>query len=181
VSEPAPDPLETSLLFDVFAVGQSVSRLLAAAMREGPLTPTEYAIYSAIFELEAASPTAIAARLGVRLTTFMDQLRVVMERGHASRVGNPQDRRSYRVVLTTAGLAAHREANRAFEAAHAAFVRELAADDPDAALAAKRSLASIRAAAERAMALAPPGAGTGSGAGSETRPVSRPRSAGRAG
>jgi DNA-binding MarR family transcriptional regulator len=187
VSEPAPDPLETSLLFDVFAVGQSVSRLLAAAMRAGPLTPSEYAIYTAIFELEAASPTAIAARLGVRLTTFMDQLRVVMERGHASRVGNPQDRRSYRVVLTTAGLAAHREANRAFEAAHAAFIRELAADDPDAELAAKRALAAIRGAAERARERTAPAPGAAApapgdaGAGREARSVSRPRSADRAG
>ena len=42
----------TSLLFDVFALGQSVGRLLSAAMRDGPLTPAEYAVYSAMFELE---------------------------------------------------------------------------------------------------------------------------------
>src|SRR5438093_4834243 len=108
---PRPDPLETSLLFEVFALNQSVGRFLAEALRSGPLTPAEYTIYSAIFELEAATPTALAARLGMRLTTFMDHLRVVERRMHARRVPHPTDRRSYRVVLAAEGLAAHRAAH----------------------------------------------------------------------
>jgi DNA-binding MarR family transcriptional regulator len=122
---PRPDPLATSILFDVFALNQAVGRLLSEAMRDGPLTPGEYAVYSAIFELEAASPTQLAARLGMRLTTFMDQLRTVERRGHARRVANPSDRRSYRVVLTAAGREAHRAANRRFEEANRAFIAAL--------------------------------------------------------
>lgn len=141
------DPLETSILFDVFALNQAVGRLLAAAMRDGPLTPGEYAIYGAIFELEAASPTELAARLGMRLTTFMDQLRIVQGRGHAGRVDNPTDRRSYRVVLTAAGLEAHRAANRRFEEAYRAFTREL----PEGVDSVKWGLSVLRQAAEAAM------------------------------
>ena len=37
-------------------------RLMKVLWERGPLTPAEYAVYSAIFELEAASPTRIAAR-----------------------------------------------------------------------------------------------------------------------
>ena len=118
-----PDPLETSLLFDVFALNQAVGRLLAEAMRDGPLSPSEYAIYSAIFELEAASPTELAARLGMRLTTFIDQLRLIEARDHARRIPNPTDRRSYRVALTGEGLAAHRAATVLFETAADPFVR----------------------------------------------------------
>jgi len=81
-----PDPLDTSLLFEVFALNQSVGRFLAEAMRDGALTPAEYAVYSAMFELESATPTALAARLGMRLTTFVDQLRLVESRGHARRL-----------------------------------------------------------------------------------------------
>lgn len=136
--------LRTSLLFDVFALGQSVGRLLSEAMRDGPLTPAEYAVYSAIFELEAASPTALSARLGMHLTTFMDQLRAIERRGHAARVDNPADRRSYRVVLTAMGLEAHRAANRAFERADAAFRAGL----PEGEGAAKAALRSIRDAAD---------------------------------
>jgi DNA-binding MarR family transcriptional regulator len=125
VSSDAADPLDTSLLFDVFALNQAVGRLLAETMRDGPLTPVEYALYSAIFELEAASPTQLAARLGMRLTTFVDRLREIERRGHARRLPHPSDGRSYRVILTAAGLDAHRAANARFERAHAALDAEL--------------------------------------------------------
>ena len=146
MSEEAAGALGTSLLFDVFALGQSVGRLLSEAMRDGPLTPSEYAVYSAIFELEAATPTQLAARLGMRLTTCMDQLRAVEVRGHAARLPHPTDGRSYRVVLTTAGREAHRAANRGFEAADHAFRSLL----PRGEAAAKADLQAIRDAAEAA-------------------------------
>jgi DNA-binding MarR family transcriptional regulator len=143
VSGRSADPLETSLLFDVFALNQAVGRLLADAMQDGPLPPAAYAVYSAIFELEAASPTRIASRLGMRLTTCMDHLRDMTQRGHARRLPHPTDRRSYRVTLTAEGRAAHRAANERFERAHAAFDRALGAD----AEAAKSMLRALREAA----------------------------------
>jgi DNA-binding MarR family transcriptional regulator len=145
---PAPrrDPLDTSLLFEVFALNQAVGRFLADAMREGPLTPAEYAVYSAMFELESGTPTALAARLGMRLTTFVDQLRAVEARGHARRLPNAADRRSYRVVLTTDGLSAHRAANRLFERAHDAFVDELGGGE----VRPRQVLRAMREAADRA-------------------------------
>jgi DNA-binding MarR family transcriptional regulator len=112
--------LSTSVLFDVFALNQSVSRLLDAAMAGGPLSPTEYALYSAIFELEAASPTTIAERLGMPLTTLVDRLREIEGRGHLRRLPNAADGRSYLVALSGDGQAAHRAANREFEVAIAA-------------------------------------------------------------
>ena len=138
----------TSILFDVFALNQAVGRLLAEAMRDGPLTPGEYAVYSAVFELEAASPTQLAARLGMRLTTFMDQLRLMESRGHARRVGHPTDGRSYRVVLTAAGLEAHRAANLLFERADDLFRANL----PDGQPAARAGVVGVRRAADAAFA-----------------------------
>jgi DNA-binding MarR family transcriptional regulator len=140
------DPLETSLLFEVFALNQAVGRFLADAMRGGPLTPAEYAVYSAMFELESGTPTALAARLGMRLTTFMDQLRLVERRGHARRLPNPADRRSYRVVLTADGLAAHRAANRLFERAYEEFVETLGGGE----VRPRQVLRTMREAADRA-------------------------------
>lgn len=137
----------TSILFDVFALSQAVGRLLAAAMRDGPLTPAEYAVYSAVFELEAASPTQLAARLGMRLTTFMDQLRLLEGRGHARRVDHPTDGRSYRVVLTAPGREAHRAANHRFEEVSRAVERQLL----DGKAAAKAALLTLRTAADAAM------------------------------
>ena len=136
----------TSLLFDVFATNQAVARLLAAAMRDGPLTPAEYAVYSAIFELEAATPTNLAVRLGMPLSTLVDQLRNLEGRGHAARLPHPTDGRSYRVVLTAAGREAHRAANAGFEVAHRAFSAALPAGEGRA----RAGLEDIRTAAERA-------------------------------
>lgn len=144
------DPLDTSLLFEVFALNQAVGRFLADAMRDGPLTPAEYAVYSAMFELESGTPTALAARLGMRLTTFMDQLRLVERRGHARRLPNPADRRSYRVVLTADGLAAHRAANRLFERAYDAFVETLGGSE----VRPRQVLRAMRDAADRARIVA---------------------------
>lgn len=144
-----PDPLETSLLFEVFALNQAVGRMLADAMRDGPLTPSEYAIYSAIFELEAASPTELAARLGMRLTTCIDQLRLVESRGHARRIPNPADRRSYRLALTAEGLATHRAAAVLFEGAAVRFAAELGENERLASA----TLRALRAAANAAARL----------------------------
>jgi DNA-binding MarR family transcriptional regulator len=66
-------------------------------------------------------------------------------RGHARRIANPRDGRSYLVVLTADGLRAHAEAHGTFEVAHRAFVAELA----DGEAAAQRELAKLLAAAER--------------------------------
>lgn len=164
MSDPVPAP-GTSLLFDVFAVNQAVSGLLAETMRGGPLTPADYAVYSAVFELEAATPTRIAARLGMRLTTFMDRLREVEARGHARRAAHPTDGRSYLVVLTGEGQAAHRSANERFERAYAEFDAELG----DGA-GAKAALLAVREAALRARANL-----------ASEAPAATPRSGGRAG
>jgi DNA-binding MarR family transcriptional regulator len=141
------DAPETSLLFDVFALSQAVGRLLAGAMRDGPLTPAEYAVYSAVFELEAATPTQLSSRLGMRLTTFMDQLRLLESRGHARRIPHPTDRRSYKVVLTAAGREAHLAANRRFEDADRAIWSCL----PEGDRGPQASLRAIRGAAEAAI------------------------------
>ena len=139
--------MATSLLFEVFALNQSVGRLLGGAMAGGPLTPAEYALYSAIFELEAASPTAIADRLGMPLTTLVDRLREAEARGHARRLPNPADRRSHLVVLSASGLAAHADANRLFERAHRAVVDAL----PEPESNARGNLGNVRAAIETAI------------------------------
>jgi len=164
------DPLATSILFDVFALNQAVGRFLDAALRTGPLTPGEYAVYSTVFELEAATPTQLATRLGMRLTTFMHQFHGMEQRGHAVRVGHPTDRRSYRVVLTVTGLEAHRAASRLFERAAAAFQASL----PDGEAPAKLALSRVRSAAEAALMDLSTGAG-------EPTPASPRRLVGRAG
>ncbi len=132
-----------SLLFDVYVLGQEVKRLLAEAMAGGPLRPEDYAVYSVVFEEEAVTPTAMSRRLALPLTTVMEFVHAMEARGHARRIPNPRDGRSYLLVLTSDGRRAHREANLRFEAAYARFAAALPIDARDA----RRVLAAIRSAA----------------------------------
>ncbi len=143
-----------SLLFDVFVLGQAVAELLAVAMADSPLTPDEYARYSVVFEEEAVTPTAVARRLSMPLTTVVDDLRQMEARGHLRRIPNPRDRRSYLVTLSADGLRAHREANRRFETSYARFTAEL--EIPPSI--ARRQLRSLIAAVQRATGTAASGA-----------------------
>jgi MarR family transcriptional regulator, temperature-dependent positive regulator of motility len=141
-----------SLFFDLFVLLQRVHELLATAMATSPLTPEEYATYSVVFEDEALSPTALAAQLSKPLTTVVDDLREMEARGHARRMPNPRDGRSYLVVLTGEGGRAHAEASRRFEVAYRAFASAL----PDGEAAARAEVATLLGAAERALSVTAP-------------------------
>jgi DNA-binding MarR family transcriptional regulator len=104
-------------------------------------------VYSVVFEDEAVSPTAMATRLSIPLTTVMDQVRVMEERGHAHRMPNPRDGRSYLMVLTAAGRRAHHRANLLFERAYAKFVAAL----PRGEVAARAHLEQLLLAADTAL------------------------------
>ena len=142
--------VRSSIFLEVFALSQAIGALLREAMADGPLTPEEYAIYSVVFEAEAVTPTEMAERLSMPMTTVMEWVRRLESRGHARRVAHPRDGRSYRLVLTASGLAAHRAANRCFEIAYRAF---LTAFDGDAARS-QAHLARLRSAADSVAARA---------------------------
>ena len=146
--ESAPELRDTySLFFDAFVAGQAIRRLLGAAMAGGPLRPEDYAVYSVVFEVEAVSPTAMAAKLEMPLTTVMEYLRAMESRGHVRRVPNPRDGRSYLVVLTAPGRTAHHEANRRFETAYRAMVAGL----PEGEAPVRRQLRTLTAATRDAL------------------------------
>lgn len=145
---PEPERVTTySLFFDLFVLGERVRLLLGSAMAGAELRPEEYAIYSVVFEDEQVSPTAMAAQLSMPLTTIVDAIRTMERRGHARRIPNARDGRSYLVVLTGDGLRAHREAHDRFMVAYGAFVGEL----PRGEAAAQRDIADLLAAADRAV------------------------------
>jgi DNA-binding MarR family transcriptional regulator len=99
---------DISLLFDVFVVHQRLRSLLARALSGTELRADEYAVYSVLFERGPLTPTQLAARLAMPVTTTLDYLRVMSRRGHVQRARNPADGRSYTVTLTAEGLSAHR-------------------------------------------------------------------------
>ena len=140
----------SSIFLEVFALDQAIGELLRDAMAGGPLTPEEYAAYSVVFEEEAVTPTNMGRRLGMPKTTVMERVRMMEERGHVRRVAHAEDGRSYRLVLTASGLAAHRRAHDLFDAAYQAFLRAFGGDEARA----EARLARLRSAVTRSSARA---------------------------
>src|SRR5262245_42545488 len=121
-----PDPERTtSILFDVFVLGQRVRALVGTAMAGAGLRPDEYAAYSVVFEAGSVTLTDLAGTLGMPVTTVADYVRTMLERGHARRHRHPRDGRAQLLGLTPAGLRAHRRASAAFERAYRSLMEEL--------------------------------------------------------
>jgi DNA-binding MarR family transcriptional regulator len=144
-----PDPeTRTSLLFDVFVLGQRTRELVNAAMADAGLRPDEYAAYSVIFERGPITLTDLAAALGMPVTTVADYVRLMGAERHVAKRPHPTDGRASLLALTPAGLRAHRRASRSFERAHQAMVQELGAMDEATTRGVLQRLAST---AERAL------------------------------
>ena len=135
-----------SLLFEVHAAARGVGELVAAALTEAPLTPEEYAVYSVLFDEGPHAPTELARRCGMPATSMTHFVRAMTARGHAERAASPEDRRSYRIVLTASGRAAHAATSRAFAEAERRFADALPLDE-DAARATLRAIGEAAAAA----------------------------------
>ena len=121
-----------SVLFELYAASRSAGELIRAAMTEAPLTPEEYAVYSVLFDEGPHAPTELARRTGMPPTSMSHFVKAMLERGHAQRAPSPEDRRSYRIVLTESGLRAHAASSAAFAEADSRFVRALAVDEEEA-------------------------------------------------
>lgn len=121
-----------SLLFELYAASRAAGELVRAAMVDAPLTPEEYAVYSVLFDEGPHAPTELARRTGMPPTSMSHFVKAMLERGHAERAPFPEDRRSYRIVLTESGLRAHAESSAPFQEANDRFIRALAVDEEEA-------------------------------------------------
>ena len=118
-------PRPTSVLFDVLVLSRRVAALLGVALDGAPLTPAEYATYSAVFEFGPLSASALARHLGLPVTSVHDDVRRLIDRGHVERARDRRDRRSWLLRLTAEGTAAHRATAAYFQGAVEAIEHRL--------------------------------------------------------
>jgi DNA-binding MarR family transcriptional regulator len=109
----------------VFAISQQLGALLTQTMRDAPLKPGEFAVYSALRLEQPATPTRLAHVLGMPATTMSSVLRKMTDAGHLTRVPNPADGRSSLVELTVVGEEATVGCFPPFSAAIEAFRDQL--------------------------------------------------------
>ena len=123
MTDDAPD----TILLDVFRTNQLRERLITAALAGTELPPEDYPMYVLVGAEGPWTPTALAERTQMPLSTVLFRLRRLERRGHAERVPHPGDQRSYLIRLTDAGERLLSEARPRFRAYAEAVEAELGA------------------------------------------------------
>jgi DNA-binding MarR family transcriptional regulator len=120
-----PDPGAETILLDLFRTNQVRERLITSALEGLELPPEDYPMYVMIGAEGPWTPTAFAARVEMPLSTVLFRIGRLESRGHAERIPNPDDRRSYLVRLTDEGQRLLGQARPRFRAYAEAVERRL--------------------------------------------------------
>jgi DNA-binding MarR family transcriptional regulator len=92
-----------TVLFEVFWAQQKRKRLIELALAAVDLPPEDYPFYVMIGAEGPWTPTGLAERLVMPLSTVIFRVKRLEGRGHAERVPNPDDGRSFLIGLTPEG------------------------------------------------------------------------------
>jgi DNA-binding MarR family transcriptional regulator len=112
VTEPAPD----TILLDLFRTNQMRERLIEASLTGLELPPEDYPFYVLIGAEGPWTPTLLAERMKMPLSTVLFRVGRLEKRGHVERVPNPDDRRSYLISLNADGEELLKQARPQFRA-----------------------------------------------------------------
>jgi DNA-binding MarR family transcriptional regulator len=136
-----PDTGPPTILFEVFWTQQKRKRLVETALAGVNLPPEDYPFYVTIGADGPITPTALAELLMMPLSTVLFRFRRLERRGHAERLPNPDDGRSFLMRLTPEGQGLLDQARPAFRSYAEAVEARLGKEQVDAltsALAAAR-------------------------------------------
>src|SRR3954454_5698741 len=117
-----------TILFDVFLTNQKRAKLIEAALAETELPAEDYPFYVFVGAEGPWTPTDLARRLEMPLTTVLFRLRRLERRGHAKRKPNAADGRSFTIELPPAGQRLLRAARPELGAAAEAVEAKLGAE-----------------------------------------------------
>ena len=92
-----------TILFEVFWTQQKRKRLVEVALDGIELPPDDYPFYVTIGADGPLTPTALAEILDLPLSTVTFRVKRLERRGHAERIDNPADGRSFLIRLTPGG------------------------------------------------------------------------------
>src|SRR3954469_8142379 len=131
-------------LFEVFWAHQKRKRLLDHALADVELPTEDYPFYVTIGADGPLTPTGLAEYLLMPLSTVIFRVKRLESRGHAERVPNPDDGRSFLIRLTPEGQRLLDEARPVFrdyaEAVEARLGRQQVAVLTDALVALREAV-----------------------------------------
>jgi DNA-binding MarR family transcriptional regulator len=105
-----------TILLDLFRTNQVRERLIAASLAGLELPPEDYPFYVLIGAEGPWTPTLLAERMKMPLSTVLFRVGRLDQRGHVERVPNPEDKRSYLISLSADGQALLQQARPRFRA-----------------------------------------------------------------
>jgi len=106
-----------TILLDVFRTNQMRERLIEASLAGlDELPPEDYPFYVLIGAEGPWTPTLLAERMKMPLSTVLFRVGRLDQRGHIMRIPNPDDRRSYLISLNPAGQQLLKRARPRFRA-----------------------------------------------------------------
>jgi DNA-binding MarR family transcriptional regulator len=113
------------LTFLMWQTARGTTALMDATVAAAGLTGDEFAVYSILAASERTTPSTLSRWMAAPPTTVSSYVKRFETRGHVRKVPNPDDRRSYQIILTEAGRAAHASAQKAFRPVRDALVEAL--------------------------------------------------------
>ena len=117
------DPLlarEAALMQELYTAGQLVNALVTRELEAVGVPAHDFSFLGWIAQLQPVTPSRLTAETGLPATTIRDYIRRGLERGTLRKEPNPDDGRSYHLVLSPAGT---RLMERGYPAVIAAYVR----------------------------------------------------------
>jgi DNA-binding MarR family transcriptional regulator len=131
MSRPKIDPRlarRAALMQEAYTAGQLVNVLVIRELDKVGVPAQDFSFLGWIAQLQPVTPSRLAAETGLPATTIRDHIRRSVARGMLLKKPNPEDGRSYYLVLSAEG---NRLMERGYPAVIAAYVRlEPELDDP---------------------------------------------------
>jgi DNA-binding MarR family transcriptional regulator len=95
--------LERSAIHLLHRAGQCAGDIFQSEMKEGDLTPRQYAVLVTVSQNEGLSQTHLVERTGIDRSTLADIVRRMLKKGLLQRRRTREDARAYAVKLTEEG------------------------------------------------------------------------------
>jgi len=95
--------VKPGLLLQPFVLDELVAVLVDSVVEGSEVTAREYAVTSWLNISQEATPSELAADLGMPPTTLSSMIERLVRKGQVRRVPNPDDGRSYLLQLTAKG------------------------------------------------------------------------------
>ena len=131
--------VQPGLFLQPYIVSQLSGAAIVAVVEGSEVTATEYALTSWLHIVGDATPTELAADLGLSPTTLSAMIDRLVQKRQVRRVRNPGDGRSYLLELTEAGKKTNQRNSRRLSEAIETLCGHLEGD-PEEILAALRLL-----------------------------------------